>query len=157
MYVVAARFKQNTWDQNSEYRRNKGIMGCIYGSATPLAKSINYKSPIYALELNFTEHKIMGIGLFINDMIIGKYNIYSDSQFNNFYYKGKYRVDRSDFNENEEEFIQKLDDILFWKCKRWRAMCGMTQIPKWVRDLPELNYQENIKNIFISRFRNNQT
>lgn len=152
MYVVVSRFKQNTWEENCEYRRRKRLMGCVYGTPLPMAATIPYKAPVYVLELNFTEHKIMGVGLILNLINVGNSKVYADSQHNSYSYKGKYRVDRQEMIEQEEELMTKLDEILFWQCKRWRAMQGMTQIPVWVRQLPELNYQEILRNMFLSRF-----
>lgn len=154
MYVVAARFSETTWKEHCVYRERKKINGCVYGTPLPIANSIPYRSPVFVLEMNFKEHRIMGVGLIINDFLMGVHHIYKDTHFNVCSYSGKYRVDREEMNREEEELMIVFDDALFWKSKIWRTRNGLTQIPVWVRELPNLRYKEILRNMFIKRFRN---
>lgn len=157
MYVVAARFSQETWREHCAYRTRKGLVGCVYGTPLPMANTISYRAPVFVLEMNFNEHKIMGVGLVTNDYLVGIHYIYKDTQYNVCAYEGKYRVDREDMTEKEEELMKVFDDLLFWKCKIWRTRNGLTQIPKWVRELPNLNYEKILRDMFVNRFRKAET
>jgi hypothetical protein len=154
MYVVAARFSETTWKEQCDYIERKKIKGCVYGTPLPIANSIPYRSPVFVLEMNFKEHRIMGVGLIINDFLMGVHHIYKDTHFNVCSYSGKYRVDREEMTREEEELMNVFDDSLFWKSKIWRTRNGLTQIPVWVRELPNIRYKEILRNMFITRFRN---
>lgn len=153
MYVVAARFSAQTWEEHCAYRERKKLVGCVYGSPLPMAESIPYRAPVFVLEMNFQQHRIMGIGLLSNDCLVGIHHIYKDTQYNVCAYEGNYRVDREEMTREEQEIMEVFDDALFWKSKIWRTRNGLTQIPKWVRDLPDFNYKDVLRDMFVSRFR----
>lgn len=153
MFVVAARFTEKTWREHVAYRERKNVVGCIYGSPLPIAASVQYNAPVFVLELNFKEHKIMGVGLIRNDCLVGIHHIYSDSQYNVCSYTGKYRVDRDIMTRDEDKLMEKLETMLFWQCKIWRTRNGLTQIPKWVRETESLNHEHILREMFVSRFR----
>lgn len=153
MFVVAARFTAKTWEDQVGYRERKGLVGCVYAAPLPMARSIPYRAPVFVLEMNLALHRIMGIGLVSNDPLFDVHNIHEERQFNICSYSGKYRVDREDMSPEEEELMQLFDDALFWKCKLWRKRYGLTQIPQWVKDIPDTNYQKCLRNMFVKRFR----
>lgn len=152
MFVVASRFTEVTWAEYMAYRERKKVVGCIYGSPLPIAASVEFRAPVFVLELNFKLHRIMGVGLVRNDVLVGIHHIYSDSQYNVCAYQGKYRVDREEMIREEEELLEKLEQMLFWQCKIWRTRNGLTQIPKWVRESEGLDYENILRNMFINRF-----
>lgn len=160
MFVVASRFTEKTWQENCAYREKRAArgrpLGCVYGSPLPMANSIPYKAPVFVLEMNFAQHKIMGIGLVKNDCLVDGHRIYSDTQYNVCSYDGKYRVDREEMTRKEEDLMERLDEMLFWQSKIWRTRNGLTQIPKWVRETEDLNYEAIIKNMFVSRYRDGE-
>lgn len=153
MYVVAARFSAQTWPEHAAYRERKKLVGCVYGTPLPMAESIPYRAPVFVLEMNFQEHRIMGVGLVSNDCLVGVHHIYKDTQYNICAYEGKYRVDREEMTREEQEIMETFDEALFWKSKVWRIRNGLTQIPKWVRDMPDFKYKEVLRDMFVKRFR----
>lgn len=153
MYVVAARFSAQTWPEHTAYRERKKLVGCVYGTPLPMAESIPYRAPVFVLEMNFQEHRIMGVGLVSNDCLVGVHHIYKDTQYNICAYEGKYRVDREEMSREEQEIMETFDEALFWKSKIWRIRNGLTQIPKWVRDMPDFKYKEVLRDMFVKRFR----
>jgi hypothetical protein len=152
MYVVAARFSEQTWLEHTAFRERKKLVGCIYGSPLPMANSIPFRAPVFVLEMNFKQHRIMGVGLIRNDCIVDVHRIYSDTQYNVCAYEGKYRVTREEMDREEDELLDTLEQMLFWQCKIWRTRNGLTQIPKWVRETEGLDYENILRNMFISRF-----
>lgn len=152
MYVVAARFSAPTWEEHCSYRERKKLVGCVYGAPLPIANSIPYRAPVFVLEMNFQQHRIMGVGLVSNDFLVGVHHIYKDTQYNVCSYSGKYRVDREEMTREEEEIMSLFDDALFWKSKIWRIRNGLTQIPQWIRDLSNFNYRQVLRDMFVKRF-----
>jgi len=154
MYIVAARFSTKTWAEQCAYAERKKLVGCVYGSPQPMAKSIPYRAPVFVLEMNLTTRRIMGVGLVANDYTVGIHHIYSDTQYNVCAYQGKYRVDRDDMTDEENAIMAVFDDELFWKSHVWRSSNGLRHIPKRVCDLPGFNYEIVLRNMFVSRFAN---
>jgi hypothetical protein len=111
--LVTTRFNEDTYQENKNFReKNKEKVGCIYG-IPGLNNKLSIDKPVYVLEMNNTQNKIMGIGCIHNKPVQKPIFIYKTGNYNRFVFIGKYRIDRSEMTEQEEQVIQLLDHFCF--------------------------------------------
>ena len=105
--LMVTRFNNETWIENSRWRENNNHKGCIYNSPTVIKENISLQIPIYVIEMNNDENKIMGIGKIKNNISTKRHKIYTDNNYNRYSYLGK-RIDREDIkNLNKLEELEK--------------------------------------------------
>jgi hypothetical protein len=113
-FIVTTRFNNETWNENIHFRkRNKLEKGCVYCSPEPIGKKMINANVIFVLEMNNERNQIMGIGMIKNQPTCGRYRVYQRENYNRYVYMGKYRVDRTEMTEKEEEVIKVLDHKCF--------------------------------------------
>jgi len=154
MYKLGTtRFNARTWEENMQYRHKKQYTGCIYGTPKQIKDDVTLHLPIFILEMQNDANKIMGIGLVRNVIVIGKrYNMYSDSFYNRYTYKGKYRIDRNELNKDELKVIEILDVLVFKGYHHLKRGQGITIVPKWITCSKQINFIKHFKDMFLSRF-----
>ena len=138
-YIVTTRFNNTTWRENEHYREINPQIGCIYGTpeqvcvSSPLGGTINkhfhQDSVLFVLEMNNETNKIMGIGMIKNMMYVKKHRIYSNDSYNRYAYLGKFRLDRSELNEDQEIIFQVLDQLCFYGMGHLKKMPGIKGFP----------------------------
>ena len=130
IYLTATRFNQDTWKQNCDYREKKKIEGCIYGVPKRISVDTILNSEIIVIEMNNDENKIMGIGVVRNYLKMNKhYRIYRDGNYNRFTYRSKIRIDRHDFSQDEIEFIEYIETLIFYGCDHIKRGQGISKVP----------------------------
>jgi len=113
-FIVTTRFNDETWSENVQFRkRNQLDKGCLYCSPEPIGKKMVHANVIFVLEMNNQRNQIMGIGMIKNQPTCGRYRVYQRENYNRYVYMGKYRVDRSEMTEQEEEVMKRLDHTCF--------------------------------------------
>ena len=156
-FLMTTRFTSSTWEENVVCRSNYPKLGCIYGVPEKIRTSIPVDSIMFVLEMNNTLNKIMGIGMVKNHPICGKYRIYKNGNYNRFVYIGKYRIDRSEMTEKEEQIMKAFDILCFKGATHQKRSQGMKCYPfhmlfecKKIIDLVDF-----VSNMFKTRIVNN--
>ena len=154
MFTLATtRFNNDTWNENCEYRDKNNIKGCIYGAPKQIKDEITLHVPMFVLEMNNDENKIMGIGLIRNAIVIGKkHSIYKDSFYNRYTYKGKYRIDCSELLLKESKIIFVLESLIFKGYHHLKRGQGITVVPDWITSSRKINFISLLKQMFCIRF-----
>ena len=106
-------------------------MGCIYGTPDKITKKIPIDSVLFILEMNNDINKIMGIGMVKNHPFCGR-TTYEEGNFNRFVYMGKYRIDRIEMTESEENIMQAFDILCFTGNRHLKRGKGITSYPPYM-------------------------
>lgn len=127
--LTTTRFNNKTWNENIEYRKRYPNIGCIY--ATPVSNSTQIADDaiVFVLEMNNDTNKIIGIGMVRNHVHIKKYRVYSNDNYNRYAYIGKYRIDRTQMSEQEEDIMKVFDILCFTGPRHMKRLQGMRQFP----------------------------
>uniref|UniRef100_A0A6C0B0F0 Uncharacterized protein n=1 Tax=viral metagenome TaxID=1070528 RepID=A0A6C0B0F0_9ZZZZ len=155
--ITSSRFNQATWEENSRYRRERQIDGCIYGSPSPLSSKIVANSLVFIIEMNNTLNKIEGIGLVYNKIQYDKYYmVYETGNYNRYIYKSNYRLDRSELQKCNPDLVKALDKCLFKGKTHLKRGSGITIVPEklltsdtckhlYIRDTLSTIFKEHFK------------
>lgn len=158
LYIATTRFNAETWSQNVRCRDNYGMQGCLYGSPTLIKEDIPIGATVAMIEMRNDKNEIGGIGFLRNNIVKNKkYNIYEWGNYNRFIYKSKYRIDRSQFTEEELKVIHILDVLLFKGSRHLKRGQGVTSLPKWIRDNPHICFEKKITEMFRRYFKYSPT
>lgn len=144
----------DTWEENIQFRKKNPNIGCLYGSPDKITNTIPPESILFILEMNNDINKIMGIGMVKNHPITGKYNTYKDGNFNRYIYVGKYRIDRKDMTEEEDNIMKAFDILCFTGNQHLKRGKGITAYPPHMlyNCIPIIDLVEFISNMFKTRF-----
>ena len=147
----------DTWEENIQFRKKNEKLGCIYGSPDRISQSIPIDSVLFILEMNNDINKIMGIGMIKNHSISGKYNTYKDGNFNRYIYIGKYRIDRDEMNEEENNIMKAFDILCFTGNRHLKRGKGITSYPPYMlfKCKKIIDLVEFISQMFKKRFSKN--
>jgi predicted ATP-grasp superfamily ATP-dependent carboligase len=111
--LVTTRFNEETYQENKTFRKKHNEkFGCIYG-IPGLNMKMSIDKPIYVLEMNNTQNRIMGIGCIQNKPVQKPIFIYNVGNYNRYVFIGKYRIDRTEMSEQEEQVMQIFDYFCF--------------------------------------------
>jgi len=152
--LATTRFNNQTLSENAHYyRREINENGCLYGSPIRMKGHIHVKADVMVLEMNNSENKIVGIGWIKNYVYMDKYyKIYSDGNYNRYIYKGKYRIQRHEFHEDEMKIIEVLEYLLFYGSKHSKRGQGICEIPSWIKENKhKYDFVAAIKTMFTKR------
>lgn len=165
-FIATIRFNNLTWDYNNKYRKNKNIP-CIYACPNKITSSINYDSYVFVIEMNNSTNQIIGIGLIKNRVrnLDKIFKIQEDFNYNRYIYTGLYYICRTILYKYNAKLIIMLEDILFKGKTHSKRGMGLTKFPlhllKTYNKEPfnsiGFSLQEEIKNIFISYLRENNS
>ena len=151
--LATTRFNTETWTENVQYRIKIHHAGCIYGTPKQITNAVTLHQTLLVLEMQNDANKIMGIGLIRNAIVLGKHhNIYSDRFYNRYAYKGKYRIDRIDLDEEELKVITLLDALVFKGYQHLKRGQGITIVPSWITDSKHINFISHFRTMFRTRF-----
>lgn len=71
--------------------------------------------------------------------------------YNNFIYKGSYRIDASEFDLKEKRFFYVLEKLVFKGGGHLKRGHGITIIPEWIKNNTVINFIREFKNMFQRR------
>lgn len=111
-YIATTRFNNATWMENSNYRVDHRLK-CVYGSPQPIHSQITENTLLFVLEMNNDKNRIMGIGIIKNKPKYGNHHIYANEEYNRYCYESKFRIDRSEMDDQEEEIMKIFDALCF--------------------------------------------
>ena len=155
--IGSVRFNTATLLENKRWKENNdNFKGCIYGCPLKIKETVPKNKGIYILEMQNDINEISGIGLIQNKVIKRNniYKMYKNESFNSYIYKGKFRLDRKDFNEYELEFIKKIEILIFKGSKHLKRGRGITLLPDYIYKIKDLHMQHTISNMFKERYEN---
>ena len=152
--IFTTRFNNKTYEENREFCKKNSKMGCIYSAEEPIGQNINIQAIILVLEMNNEKNRVMGIGMIQNNPIYKKYEVYQEGRYNTFSYVGKYRIDREEITEEEEEIMKVFDILCFKGSRHLKRLKGIKAFPidmlygcSKIKDLVEF-----VTNMFKKRF-----
>lgn len=127
--LMTSRFNTNTLRENRTYLEKHNKIGCIYCSPDPIAKNIPLDKILFVLEMNNDTNKIAGIGMVRNHPYPYKHMVYENGNYNRYSYVGKYRIDRKDMTEYEENIMTVFDVLCFTGNKHMKRGQGLKAFP----------------------------
>lgn len=148
--IAVTRFNKTTWNENCRWREQNNYTGCIYGTLQPICEKIHDNYKIYVLEMNNDTNTIEGIGIIYNKRY-PREKIYSINSYNRMIYKGKVRVDKSEFSKQDSIFISYLEKLVFKGSAHVKRGSGITIIPVQIK-LPSLEKILEVYTTFILQF-----
>jgi len=149
-FLCITRFNNATFHENSRFRENKGISGCIYGSPNEFPSVIPRDGKVFVFELNNEVNEIMGIGFLYNRHDHRPLKIYNNCDYNRYCYKGKFRVDRSDLKEKDIEFLSNIEKCVFKGSTHQKRGHGFNRISE--KNIIKLYENENIKPLVVLKW-----
>lgn len=157
-HIAATRFNNETYAANMSYRKKTGSP-VIYGSSIQIQVKYDPGSIIFVIEMNNEENRIEGIGLIRNTQVTDKrHNIYSNSDYNRFIYRGDYWLSRKQLEEIDAELVEICDLVLFKGKSHLKRQSGISVLTKqlftnWDYSLQQM--KSKVRGAFISAFKSN--
>ena len=157
--LMVTRFNNNTWCENTRWREKYNYEGCIYNAPIRIKNDISSQSIIYVIEMNNDEHRIEGIGLIRNTLIFEKkHNIYENSDYNRYIYRGDYWLSRQQLEEIDAELVEICELVSFKGKSHLKRLSGISVITKqlftnW--DYCFYKMKAKIRGAFIKVFKSN--
>ena len=142
-YIGTTRFNNYTIEENKKWKLNNNFTGCIYSNGTKIQKNVPIYSNVFVIEMNNSKNEIEGIGLIKNHYHLYT-DIYQDKNSNRFTFKGNFYKTRDELLRINEEFVEKIESILFYGFTHLKRGQGITLVPK-------VKIEEN-KNIMLTMF-----
>ena len=129
-YIASTRFNNDTYEENIAYRKKTGI-SVIYGTSIRIQEKYDVGTLMFVAEMNNDENQIEGIGLIRNTLVYDKkHNIYINSDYNRYLYKGDYWISRKTILDNDEEIIKICDTVLFKGKSHLKRVSGISVLTK---------------------------
>lgn len=157
-HLASTRFNNTTFNENKLFKHKNNIDGVIYGSNLRIKQNYDKGVLLFIFEMNNETNKIEGVGIVRNNLVSDKkYNIYSNMDYNRYIYKGEYYLSREELVRLNEDYITKIENILFKGKSHLKRQSGISILTEkllgnWNYQLDE--FKQIIKNIFILRFKN---
>lgn len=127
--VAVTRFSDRTWKENKAWREKQSYPGCVYNSPATVAGGIAIDNPIFVVEMNNSQRKILGVGLIQNRVRPKRVKVYEDDFYNRYTYYSKFRIDRADFAGNDERILTVLEEIIFYGSGHLQRGRGIQKLP----------------------------
>jgi len=129
-YIGTARFNNDTYQENIDWKKRKNWEGCGYGFDKTITTKVPQGSWIFIIEMNNSTNHIMGIGL-IKNIFIPRHRsrIYQSACWNSCVYKSKYHITTQQILEKKKinhTVIQFLENLLFRGNKHFKRGQGCT-------------------------------
>jgi hypothetical protein len=128
-FILTSRFDNKTAETNRLYRSNYPTIGCIYGSPTKIASHIPDDAIMMILEMNNDTNRIIGIGLVTNHPNYKGYKVYGNGNYNRNIFRGQFRIDRNDMDEEECEVMKAFDVFCFTGNTHLKRGSGLSSFP----------------------------
>ena len=86
---------------------------------------------LFILEMNNDTNRVVGIGMVRNHPISNSSykTVYKNGNYNRYVYVGKYRIDRSEMNEQEERIMKVFDILCFTGNRHMKRGQGLKSFP----------------------------
>lgn len=155
-YIASTRFNNDTYNENISYRKRANIP-VIYGTSIRIQEKYDVGVLMFVVEMNNDDNQIEGIGLIRNTMVYDKkHNIYSNSDYNRYLYKGEYWLSRDAILEKDAEIAKICDTVLFKGKSHLKRVSGISVLTNqlftnWDFKLSVL--KEKIRLLFINTFK----
>jgi len=150
-YVDTSATDTSETGLDKSFSKNATICQCIYGTPSKIKSDIEYDADLMVLEMNNSQNKIEGIGWIKNRLCLDHYyRIYNDGNYNRYIYKGKARIDRTEFEDNERILIEIMESLLFYGSRHIKRAKGITVVPQWI--IKNNNYKYDFTNSFRNMF-----
>jgi hypothetical protein len=125
-----APFTNDFLRQNHNWRDSKNIEGCVYVNPNRGLRHINQNEWVYVFESNMETNSIEGMGIIkkINPKI-NEFKIYKERNRNRYGYEGKYYLNKDILNDIDNNFIKKIETLIFtgyWHMKRGQGLSTIT-------------------------------
>lgn len=131
-WIATTRFNDITLRENRRWMENinNTEWKCIYGPSRKLnSQKIPIYSLVYIIEMNNERNEIEGIGL-IKNYVYFDMNIYTDSNYNEYIYKGKHHIEREDMREEDRDGpLSSIEEKIFKGKKHLKRGGGITLMP----------------------------
>ena len=151
--LMTTRFSDYGFRENREWREEKGMNGCIYGTPKTVSMHVDEGVPMFIIEMNNDRNRIEGIGFVINRQCEENYKrrIHSNYNLNRYTYEGSYRLDRRQIiDEDDKKVIWVLDMLLFKGARHSKRSIGITRMPNWLKyNKFEYNFGEALWSMFV--------
>jgi len=131
-YIGTTRFTNDTFKENSDWRKKHKWTGCIYGLNKKMPSTVPNMALVFIIEMNNNTNSIEGIGV-VRNYINREYSscIYkSDHNYNRYIYNSAYRKNIDEI-ENKK-VIKILELMLFYGSGHYKRGQGITTI-NWNR------------------------
>ncbi len=125
-----ARFNNETWEENKNWRIKNNFTGCIYGVDKEMPSKVAYGSNVFVFEMNNSTNQIMGVGV-VQNIYRSEYRrkIYENDNYNRYIYKGTKYKSREELLNLNTELIENVEKILFTGSRHFKRGHGITIIP----------------------------
>ena len=152
-YLATTRFSNETWRENQDYLNKQNGLKCVYAACEQINSQIPQDAPLFILEMNNEENRIMGVGMVRNRVYIRKHLIYTNQEYNRYAYTGKHRIDRKEMNEEEERIMKAFDMLCFRGSRHMKRLRGIKIFPidMLYRCKKVFDIDAFIKNMFTKR------
>lgn len=127
--LTTTRFNNSTWSENRRFLDGNPALGCIYPTPEENSSKINVNAPLFVLEMNNEENRIMGVGMVRNRAIVKKYRVYSNENYNRYAYLGRNRIDRGEMTAEEERIMKVFDILCFTGARHMKRLQGIKAFP----------------------------
>jgi hypothetical protein len=157
MYTIATtRFTTKTFNEKEKWCEKNGWKGSILGTPIKISDKIPQNSILFVLVMNNDTNKIEEICLIKNTLITDKYyKIYSDTNYNRYVYKSKYKINLSEESMTLSPYEKKVIDIfnivLFKGSRNVKRYQGITALPKWIATTKHMDFVTFFRELFASK------
>ena len=157
MYTIATtRFTTKTFNEKEQWCEKNGWKGSILGTPIKISDKIPQNSILFVLVMNNDKNKIVEICLIKKTLVTDKYyKIYSDTNYNRYVYKSKYRINLSDatltLSPYEKKVIDIFNIVLFKGLRNVKRYQGITALPKWIATTKHMDFVTFFKELFASK------
>lgn len=150
--VACTRFTSATWEENCRYRREREIVGALYGTPRRIRPSYPENGKLFVLEMDNTNNRVVGVGLITNVAVMDRtYGIHADGNYNRYAYKGKYRLGRSELPSRDQRMLGVFDTLLFSGRRHCKFAQGITEVGSWIRNGP-FDFIAYFKSLFARHY-----
>jgi hypothetical protein len=123
--VATTRFTAQTYAENLEYRKRKGL-ACVYGLQEPMSDRCAYGAEVFVFEMNNDTNRIEGIGLIRNVHTGEKHTIHSNNQYNLCSYVGSYHLTRDQLLEHcNPQWLMEMEELMFKGKSNLKRLTGI--------------------------------
>ena len=151
--IMTTRFSDYGFTENKDWRENRAMKGCIYGTPKMVSPKVNDGVAMFVIEMNNNRNRIEGVGFVVNRPCEDNYKrrIHADGNLNRYIYEGVYRIDKSDITEEyHKKVIWVLEMLLFKGARHSKRSIGVTRLPEWLKyNRFEYNFGEVLWEMFV--------
>lgn len=152
MEIMTTRYNTETWTTNRAYRK-RAQLSCVYATPFCISDKIQYKAPLYVIEMNNESNRICGVGYILNridDSI--RYPIQANKDYNRYIYTGKFHISRQYIRANHPALLEILEMCLFTGYTHSKRGAGITKFPTRLSVINDMNIVEELTRLFLLKY-----